>query len=256
MMSQSLCPLLLMIFLTGGAVVSVRASDNTIRCGYDNFCQVTLKLTTTISEMKNKLDEQAAIIQELSSKHTKDLEELKVILTKSLASTDVSEKIDRLDAYVRDIHKQQVNDVEELMVNLTDANSTQLKKHSEGLLSPEDRLETQNVCTDVNEKLDKLAENMRDIHSKEVRDLEELKVNLNRSLLSMGAISTQLGKHSADLQRHDERLKTHDVSQSSLYTFVKGISTFFSFTKPLITKILMGNRDALLEKRPKICRKI
>lgn len=110
-MSHFLCPLLLLFFLTGGAVSLVKASesDNIIRCGYDNFCQATLKFISAVNEIKSQLD---------------------------------------------------------------------------------------------------------DLSGKQARDAEELKVNLNRSLASMDAISKQLGKHSADLLGHDDRLKSHDVSQS------------------------------------------
>lgn len=220
MMSHFLCPLLLLVFLTGGSVLLVKASDHAINCGYDNFCQATQKLMSVVNDVKHHLDE-------LSDKQATDLAELKMNLNRSLASKDVSEKLDRLSAYVRDTHDNQVKNVEELKVNLMAAISKQFEKQLEVLLSLEERLKAQNACPGVNEKLDKLAADVRDIHSKQLKDVEELKVNLNRTLVSTAAISNQMEKHSADLLRHDERLKSHDVSQTDLHKTVQSKGTFF-----------------------------
>ena len=130
---------------------------------------------TVVSEMKNQQDERGDV-------QATDLEELKVKLDRSLASTAVI--------------------------------STQLEEHSGDLLSVEELLKAQNVCSDVNAILNKIDAKASDIYSKQVKDVEELKVKLEKGLASMAAISTQLETLSANLLRHDERLKTHDVSQT------------------------------------------
>src|SRR6218665_471403 len=79
-MSQYLCHFLLLVYLTGGAVVLVTASDHSMNCGYDISCHATLKLMTSVSEMKKQLDE-------LSSKQATGLEELKMNLSRSLAAS-------------------------------------------------------------------------------------------------------------------------------------------------------------------------
>src|SRR6218665_2594626 len=133
MMSQFLCPLLLLVVLIGGTVVLVKASDNAINCGYDVSCHATLKLMTAVSDIKNQL-------HELSGKQATDLEELKVNSNRSLASTvvisDMSETLGKLAAIVRGIQNKPEKDVEELKVKLdrsfasTAAISTKLDKHT------------------------------------------------------------------------------------------------------------------------------
>lgn len=65
---------------------------------------------------------------------------------------------------------------------------------------------------DVNEKLDKLATSVHDIHSKQAKDVELLTVNMSSSLASMASILTQ---------RYDERLKTHDLLLTNMYKLVQ-----------------------------------
>src|SRR6218665_666086 len=248
MMSYFLRPLLLLVFLTGRAVESVKASDNVIRCEYDNVCHATQKLMSVVSEMKNQQDERGGV-------QATDLEELKVKLDRSLASTAVistqleehsgdllsveeclkaqlecplvNEKLEKLAANVSHIHNKQVKDAEELKGKLdtslasTSVISKQLEKHSSGLMSLEERLKAQQVCPDVNAMLNKLGAKASDIYSKQVKDVEELKVKLERSLASTSAISTQLEKLSANLLHLDERLKAHDVSQTDLHKSVQ-----------------------------------
>src|SRR6218665_1272945 len=157
MMSHFLRPLVLLVFLTGGAVVSVKASDNVIRCEYDNVCQATQKVMAAVNEMKNQQDERGGV-------QATDLEELKVKMDRSLASTAVI--------------------------------STQLEEQSGDLLSVEELLKAQNVCPDVNAIIDKidakasdiyrkLDAKASDIYSKQVKDVEELKAKFERSLASM-----------------------------------------------------------------------
>ena len=163
----------------------VKASDNVIRCEHDNFCQATQKLMTVVSVIKNQLDERGGV-------QATDLEELKVKLDRSLATS-------------------------------TAVISTQLEKHSGDLLSVEERLKAQNVhvCPDVNAMFDKLGANASDIYSKQVKDVEELKAKLDRSLASSAAIVAQLEKLLENLLRHDERLKAHDISQTDLQKTVQ-----------------------------------
>jgi len=194
MMSHFLRSLLLLVFLTGGAVVSERASDNLMRCEHDNLCQATQKLMAAVNVIQNQLDERGGI-------QATDLDELKSKLDRSLAAS-------------------------------TAVISTQLEKHSEDLLGVQERLKAQNVCPDVNAMFDKLGANASDIYSKQVKDVEELKVKLDRSLASTAAIFAQLEKLSTNLLRHDERLKAHDVSQTDLQKSVqsKWIIIFFCLT--------------------------
>lgn len=156
-MSHFLCPLLLLVFLTGETVVLVKASDNAINCGYDISCHATLKLMTAVSDIKNQL-------HQLSGEQTTDLKVMKV--------------------------------------NLTAAIST----------------------------LDKIAVHVSDIHIKQVKDVEELKIKLEKSLTSTAAISTQLETLSATLLRQDERLKAHDATQTDLYNFLQSKGTFSRLT--------------------------
>ncbi len=187
MMSHFLRPLLLLVFLTGRAVESVKASDNVIRCESDNCCQATQKLMTVVSEMKNQQDERGDV-------QATDLEELKVKLDRSLASTDVI--------------------------------STQLEEHSGDLLSVEELLKAQNVCPCVNAKLDKLDAKASDIYSKQVKDVEELKVKLEKGLASIAAISTQLETLSANLLRH---VSKHMMHHSPISIKVCKVSGYFLF---------------------------
>src|SRR6218665_1977842 len=88
------------------------------------------------------------------------------------------------------------------------------------LMSKVDKLNErlEELKTDLNKSLVSTATISTQLNEKLDKGLEELNTDLNNSLAT---ISTQLGRHSTDLQSLDGRLKAHEVSQGKEYQLVQ-----------------------------------
>lgn len=76
------------------------------------------------------------------------------------------------------------------------------------------------AVSEIKYQLEELATNVNEKLNKQAEDLEELKTDLKKTLASTATIFAQLRNHSTYFLSHDEHLEEHDVLQGNEHQLV------------------------------------